>query len=208
MKKISIIGAVLLIPIVLFSSVATAADGNPWDRVWSAISDLRNQIAGIPAGPAGPQGAPGTDGTDGSNGLDGKTILNGTSNPTASIGVVGDFYLNTTTATIFGPKTADGWNGGINLIGPQGPAGSSRMNRYIAVGSTSVEPSTVGQAIAACSAGDQVLSGGFAGGRNNLIIAQSRPALIVSEAWLVDAVNNSINPQSLTAYAWCNDLTP
>ena len=37
-------------------------------------------------------------------GIDGKTVLNGTSNPTTQ-GVNGDFYINTSNYTIFGPKT-------------------------------------------------------------------------------------------------------
>ena len=43
-----------------------------------------------PQGPAGP---------------DGKSILSGSIDPTFAQGVDGDFYLNTTTATLFGPKS-------------------------------------------------------------------------------------------------------
>lgn len=62
----------------------------------------------------------------------GNTILNGVGNPfDQSLGQVGDFYLNTTTNTLFGPKTAiAGWPAvGVALTGsgggagPQGPAG-------------------------------------------------------------------------------------
>jgi len=76
-----------------------------------------------PAGATGPQGPAGANGTNGTNGLDGKSVLNGTSNPTAGQGVIGDFYINTSSNTIFGPKTAGGWGSGTSLIGPQGPAG-------------------------------------------------------------------------------------
>jgi hypothetical protein len=74
-------------------------------------------------GPQGPSGIPGEPGPPGSNGL---SVLSGTSNPTAAIGVDGDFYINTATSTIFGPKIADAWPAGISLLGaagPQGPAG-------------------------------------------------------------------------------------
>jgi hypothetical protein len=45
-----------------------------------------------PTGPAGPTGANGTNGTNGTNGVDGKTVLNGTVDPTTQ-GVDGDFSL-------------------------------------------------------------------------------------------------------------------
>jgi len=78
-----------------------------------------------PAGPAGIQGPIGPQGAAGSNGVagvDGKTIMNGTSNPTNQ-GVNGDFYINTSTNTFFGPKASGSWPAGVSLVGPQGPAG-------------------------------------------------------------------------------------
>ncbi len=73
-----------------------------------------------PQGPAGPQGATGTNGT---NGIDGKTVWNGTDDPAGGTGVNGDFYINTTTHFIFGPKTGGAWGAGTSLVGPQGPPG-------------------------------------------------------------------------------------
>ena len=60
-------------------------------------------------------GADGVDGTDGSNGTDGKTILNGAVDPTTE-GVDGDFYINTATWKIFGPK-ATTWPAGVSMLG-------------------------------------------------------------------------------------------
>jgi|694.fasta_scaffold26901_5 hypothetical protein len=65
-------------------------------------------IQGIP-GTTGPRGFPGYSGLDGVNGLDGKTILNGIGDPSinepgTSPGVVGDFYLDTSTYILYGPK--------------------------------------------------------------------------------------------------------
>lgn len=79
-------------------------------------------VAG-PAGAQGPQGAQGATGPQGPAGSNGQTILNGTNNPGSGIGTVGDFYLNTSTNILFGPKTAGGWGTGISLVGPAGPAG-------------------------------------------------------------------------------------
>jgi hypothetical protein len=71
-------------------------------------------------GATGPQGPAGPAGT---NGLDGKTILNGTTNPSASLGTNGDFYINTTTNSLFGPKANNLWGNGVSLVGPQGIQG-------------------------------------------------------------------------------------
>lgn len=74
-------------------------------------------------GPAGPQGAPGPIGPQGPQGIagvNGKTLLSGTSNPAIGIGTLGDFYINTSTDSLFGPKTNNGWGIGISLIGPKG----------------------------------------------------------------------------------------
>ena len=71
-------------------------------------------------GATGPQGPAGPAGT---NGLDGKTVLNGTSNPSASLGTNGDFYINTTTNSLFGPKANNLWGNSVSLVGPQGIQG-------------------------------------------------------------------------------------
>ena len=57
----------------------------------------------------------------------GNTILNGVVNPTSlSLGQVGDYYINTATSTMFGPKTALGWPAsGVSLVGPKGDAGAT-----------------------------------------------------------------------------------
>jgi len=71
-------------------------------------------------GPAGPQGAQGPQGL---SGADGKTVLNGSGNPSNAFGNNGDFYINTSNNTLFGPKTSSGWGSGQSLIGPTGPQG-------------------------------------------------------------------------------------
>ncbi len=77
-----------------------------------------------PQGPQGPTGADGAQGPTGPAGVNGKTILNGTSIPSNSLGTDGDFYINTATNTLFGPKTAGVWGAGTSLIGPAGADGS------------------------------------------------------------------------------------
>lgn len=58
--------------------------------------------------------------------IDGNIVIGGAGAPTSGIGVDGDFYLDTTTKTLYGPKTAGAWGAGSSLVGdtgPQGPAG-------------------------------------------------------------------------------------
>ncbi len=81
-----------------------------------------------PQGPQGPTGATGPQGPAGPQGIagsNGNTILSGTTAPTSAQGNTGDYYLNTTTNILYGPKTISGWGSGTVLTGqgPQGPAG-------------------------------------------------------------------------------------
>ena len=95
-------------------------------------SDSWAQIFSMQTGPQGPKGDKGDTGT---TGLNGRTILNGAGNPSnTSIGGDGDFYLNTSTLTLFGPKAGGVWGMGVLIIGedgaqgetgPPGPAGSA-----------------------------------------------------------------------------------
>lgn len=79
-------------------------------------------IQGV-AGPAGPVGAIGATGPIGPAGTNGTAVLYGATNPTAATAFNGDFYINTTTNTLFGPKANGTWPAGTSLIGPQGPQG-------------------------------------------------------------------------------------
>ena len=71
-------------------------------------------------GPQGPAGAAGPQGLAGTNG---NGVLNGAIAPTNNQGVDGDFYVNTTTNTMHGPKANGTWPAGVSLVGPQGSAG-------------------------------------------------------------------------------------
>jgi hypothetical protein len=58
-------------------------------------------------------------GTSGPQGGRGTGILNGTSAPDNTIGIVGDFFLNTTNMNLYGPKTDSGWGTPTDLVGSQ-----------------------------------------------------------------------------------------
>ncbi len=65
------------------------------------------------------------EGPQGPAGVDGKTILNGDGVPSDTIGVDGDYYLDTAVTRLYGPKTAGVWGAGIYLIGAQGLPGAT-----------------------------------------------------------------------------------
>lgn len=80
-------------------------------------------------GPQGPTGATGPQGPAGTGVFSGtfNTIYNGTGTPSSSIGVTGDYYLNTSNYDFYGPKSGASWSSFVSLIGPtgaQGPSGS------------------------------------------------------------------------------------
>lgn len=64
-------------------------------------------------------------GTAGPTGANGSSILNGSTNPLAINGVDGDFYINTSTKYIFGPKAGGVWPPGVPITGPAGPTGAT-----------------------------------------------------------------------------------
>lgn len=96
------------------------------------------------SGPPGPQGVPGSQGPQGEKGDKGDpgasgapgqpgqpgpagtSILSGSGAPSAAIGQNGDFYLDTQSETLYGPKASDIWPAtGVSLIGPKGDKGDT-----------------------------------------------------------------------------------
>lgn len=69
----------------------------------------------VAAGWGSPTKLKGADGKNGTNGKNGSQFLSGTTIPAATLGVVGDFYFNTSQMILYGPKTATGWGVGANL---------------------------------------------------------------------------------------------
>lgn len=63
-------------------------------------------------------------GITGPQGLSGKTILNGKVAPTDKVtGNDGDFYIDTVSSTMYGPRENGYWGTGVSLIGPRGGGG-------------------------------------------------------------------------------------
>jgi len=55
-------------------------------------------------------------GSSGPQGPRGSQVLSGNVDPSPTIGLIGDQYINTSTGKLFGPKTASGWGEGVNLV--------------------------------------------------------------------------------------------
>lgn len=97
-----------------------------FDNSWfgSAVLELKGDTGDTgDTGAQGPQGDPGPTGDTGAEGEDGTAVLNGTVDPEAGDGMEGDFWINTSTDQIFGPKVGANWGSGISLIGPPGVPG-------------------------------------------------------------------------------------
>lgn len=97
------------------------ANGDVYEKTAAAVWTNRGNFKGA----KGDTGTAGLKGDQGVKGTDGKTVLNGTINPAAGTGVDGDFYINTTASTLFGPKSSGAWGAGKSLIGPQGSTGTN-----------------------------------------------------------------------------------
>ena len=54
-----------------------------------------------------------------------NTILSGKGAPTLKVGINGDFYIDTRSLLIYGPKKNDKWSSPKNLQGPAGAAGAN-----------------------------------------------------------------------------------
>jgi hypothetical protein len=76
------------------------------DQIVNNISVNEENVV-IELGTSGPQGGRGTG------------ILNGTTAPNNNIGILGDFFLNTTNMNLYGPKTNLGWGSPTDLVGSQ-----------------------------------------------------------------------------------------
>ncbi len=108
---------------VAIGTTATGAPGSNAAVVNSGTATAAVFNFMIPAGEKGVKGNPGSDGAPGPAG---KTVIGAQGIPSgADDGAIGDFYINTDTHRIYGPKTALGWGSSTSLIGPQGSAGAA-----------------------------------------------------------------------------------
>ena len=103
----------------------------------SASSGNATQLQGRPVSATGPSAghtlvwsgsawvpSTGTPGPTGPAGVDGTKWYSGPGAPSGTFGNSGDYWLNSTSGVLFGPKLSGAWGGGLQLqSGPQGPTG-------------------------------------------------------------------------------------
>lgn len=90
----------------------TAPVGDSW-VAFTAFSDLMARVETLET-------------TGGGGGGEGGPVLrSGAGAPSSGLGNNGDFYINTTAKTLYGPKTAGSWGSSTSLIGPTGAAGAT-----------------------------------------------------------------------------------
>jgi hypothetical protein len=93
---------------------------------WGSPISLRG-----PAGANGSNGATGATGATGAAGAAGNSLRSGAGVPDPSLGADGDFYINTSADTIYGPKTAGAWGSPTSIIGPSGEGGGGLTGDYV-----------------------------------------------------------------------------
>ncbi len=108
------------------------------------------------SGSEGPEGPKGEQGAQGIPGKDGAVIHSGTGAPAASLGNIGDMYLDKSSSNLYGPKSASGWGTPLNLkgapgatgtagaTGPAGPAGTAGSRILSGTTNPSASTGTVG----------------------------------------------------------------
>lgn len=109
-------------PTALFRNNGVAIQYSYDNSIWVDLVPL-SQITGPqgigiqgPPGPAGesiqgPPGVQGIQGPIGPNGTPGSVIYSGVGNPSNSLGINGDYYLDISQALLWGPKTGGVWSG-------------------------------------------------------------------------------------------------
>ncbi|WP_370738871.1 beta strand repeat-containing protein, partial [Nubsella zeaxanthinifaciens] len=122
---------------------ATGADGKSAFEVWQALpgnagKTITDYLAAIT-------------GATGAAGADGKTILNGAGAPSGATGKDGDFYIDPTTNTIYGPKAGGVWPAGVSIKGADGQGGVTQAGTDIAISGTGtvIDPYIVSNKITA-----------------------------------------------------------
>jgi len=83
------------------------------------FNEAQSQSQIIMFGAQGPVGAAGPAGAAGVAGTNGNTILYGAIAPADGTGIDGNFYIDTATNMLYGPKSAGTWPAGTSMIGPE-----------------------------------------------------------------------------------------
>lgn len=133
-------------------TVGVAPPDPPWELVVGTGGVPFEPRTDDPVDPSDGQGWVRTDIEDPAD-IPPNTVLNGAVDPVVGDGVDGDFWINTTTWFIFGPK-ATTWPAGVSLVGPGGEGGGGMGTPKFAYGSGSLTASFVEIALTASNDDD------------------------------------------------------
>lgn len=157
-------------------------------------SDVFNtpQDCACPAGLQGEQGEQGSTGLPGEQGPQGLTGADGAQGPQGLVGAPGPQGPQGPAGTTgaMGPQGSQGPQGSAGLQGPPGPAGAFDVNAMYWVTDSYLGGIGGGAAIAVCSPGDIVISGGCG-------ISGGQQAYLVSS---IPNINNNNPPTAWSCY--------
>jgi len=101
----------------------TGATGEVGERGFAGVTGSAGPVGATGAtgevGERGPAGATGAIGATGASGSSQQyTVLGGVGPPNSSLGVDGDFFIDTATAQIYGPRSSGSWGSPATITGP------------------------------------------------------------------------------------------
>lgn len=172
---------------------------HPWGAVGIHLAGSR--------GPAGPAGPAGQAGQQGPKGTAGTSILSGKTPPTTQ-GATGDFYLDTSTEALYGPKATGKWPAtGTSLIGNSGTSGTQAV--VVKRSTFSVTSAASATGVAGCASGYVVTGGGYTS-TLAAVRAQNDAPLLTGTSWEWEAsvINTTTTKKAtVTVYAICTKGT-
>jgi hypothetical protein len=183
----------------------TTRVAHPWGAVGIHLAGSRG-----PAGPAGQKGAAGPAGPQGPKGTAGTSILSGKTPPTTQ-GITGDFYLDTSTEMLYGPKATGKWpTTGTSLIGNSGTSGASATQTVVVKRATfPVASAATATGDAACASGYVVTGGGYTSTLGTVRAQNDAPVLSgTTWEWEASVANTTTTKKAtVTVYAICTKGT-
>lgn len=116
-----VVSAVLALGSLTMSTPAVAADG---DRIKACIDHKEGTIRVVLANRKCRAGERSVSITNSAPTVT-PSVRNGVGAPPPSLGIDGDFYIDTTSYVMYGPRAAGNWGSGQRLVGPTGATGAT-----------------------------------------------------------------------------------
>lgn len=121
-QALSSVPYAMLAHAVTNGAVTAASVGEPCATGQTLVKGSSGWACGANSGPTGPVGPTGATGPAG---VTGPGMVSGVTDPGGGDGNNGDFYFNSATRMIFGPKASGSWPTGVSLVGATGATGAA-----------------------------------------------------------------------------------